>query len=158
MDALLAALAAAVETRELDLGDLSEIYIGVKLPYRVNWTRGQKKARWTLARELGGIQKALKGAADGNGKLTDEETEALNERAEANAAGWMTWWAEALQMTPDEVERLRDALPAPHWEWITAHIIQAVYVYEAEETKKVHAAPGSISTKPDESHPNSTSA
>lgn len=153
MDALLEALAAAIETRTLDLGELSEMYAGVTLPFRVNWTRGQKKARWALARELTDIRKALE-----NGKLTDEETTTLSERAEDNASGWMIWWAEVFRMTPDDAERLRDALPPPHWEWVTARIVAAVFDYEAAETKKAQGGPGSTSEEPDESHQNSTSA
>ena len=57
MDSLLDTLKAVVVTRTLDLGELAPGYAGALLEFRVNWTRGQKRQRHGLIKELGRIQK-----------------------------------------------------------------------------------------------------
>ena len=154
MDALFAALSRAVVTRELDLSKLSDEYRDeagepLMLPFRANLTRGQKKERWALLRELREIRKAL--GEDG------ADIDTLNERAQANARAHRVWWANVLMMEPEQVEALQDALPDAHWEWVTYHIREMASEYEVEETKKALGGPSPTSEAPGADRPNSTS-
>lgn len=143
MSDLLDALKAHVVTRPLDLSELG--YDGAVLNVRVNWTRGQKRRRWQLANRLGTLQAEIKeGAENGN----------FQERAQANAQGWRDFWADILVDCDDagEVQELQEALPDPHWQWISRRITKMVVDYEEAETKK---AVGSLSPTGEVQAPNS---
>lgn len=144
MSILTDALSKAVVTREIDLSECSDIYDGIKLPVRVNWPRSWKKQRWELSRELNEIRLEREGDAE-------KDIGALNKRADDNAASWTGWWGAILMMTPEEVDELRDNLPGPHWEWLTARAISTNFEYEVEETKKVHVSRGRTSGEPEPS-------
>lgn len=139
MSGIIDALLKAVVTREIDLGECTDAYAGVKLPVRVNWPRAWKKRRFELSREHYAIK-------DEYGKR-DKDTDigALNKRADENAAAWNEWWAGVLLMTPGEKVGIQEAMLDAHWEWLLARIVERAQEYEADETKKVHASPGRIS-------------
>ena len=134
-------------TDELDLSELDESYVEVdeegnehpiKLPFRLNWTRGLKERRHDLRKELFAIQDALRDA-------DDDEIEALNKRADAYADKAMAWWADVLLMDVDEVRAIQGAIPDGHWQWIAGQIVRRVGEYEEDAVKKAHAAPSPTS-------------
>jgi hypothetical protein len=151
MSDIIQALLNAVETREIDLGECAEMYAGVKIPIRVNWTRGHKRRYSELAQENDAIQDEYKAASENE----NSDIASLNRRGEENATSWLEWWAVALLMTLDEVSALKDALPPPHWEWLKNRIVKTIRKYEADETKKVLASLGRSSEEPEPSPPTS---
>jgi hypothetical protein len=160
MGDIIQALLKAVEIREIDLSECAEMYAGVKIPVRVNWPRAWKKQRWALSREHFAIRDALKEYTDENGNIirTDEnETniDALDKRADEVRDNFNAWWSGVLLMTPAEKATLEDALPPPHWEWLTNRIIKTVHDYEADETKKAADLRGRTSEEPEPKPPTS---
>jgi hypothetical protein len=159
MSDIIQALLNAVETREIDLSECAEMYAGVKVPVRVNWPRTWKKQRWALSKEHFAIRDALKEHTDENGAIirTDENSadiDALDKRANEIKDGFHNWWANVLLMTPAEKATLEDALPLPHWEWLTNRIVEAAHDYEVHETKKAADLRGRTSGEPARKCPN----
>ena len=142
MSDLLNALKKAVVKATLDLGELDEMYAGVRLPFRINWTRGQCKERGRLLFELADIIERQRTLLETEQKETLADKMAVVEAdGENNAAGWLDWWEGVLLMTPSEVEELQDAMSRPHWQWVANQIVERQAVYEAAEIKKAVGGP-----------------
>ncbi len=153
-------LRKVVVTDNLDLSELDGSYTyqdeegdehPIKLPFRLNWTRGLKERRRDLRKETFAVQNALR-ELDSEDKAKVDE---LNERAEAVTDQWAAWWADVLMMGVDEVEALKDAIPDGHWDWITGQIVRHVSEYELDAVKKASVRPSRTGEEQEASPQNS---
>ena len=164
MSDLLKALRAAVVSGEIDLSEIDPAYVSdegqpIKMVVRLNWTVGQKRQRWALAKE-------------GERLLDTQLPEEGDERSKVEAqvrvdtdkwsAGWNEWWAgvilaltvgdEREEVTASSIETLKDSLP---WGLVVSRIVEMQGEYEAGTLKKAAATPSPSSEEPASNHPKS---
>lgn len=147
MSELLRQLKTVVVTGEIDLAELDEAYRdpesgdGIRIPFRLNWTRGQKERQRELQQETLDLQKRYLRLNDEE-MLNDAEAwqvakDEADRLSEENWEHWATWWAELLLMPVSEVTALAEAIPEQHWVWITAQVATRAREYEQAALKKV---------------------
>lgn len=145
MSELVAQLRAVMVRGELDLSELEEKYRdaegeGLRIPFRLNWTRRQKERQRELQQETLALQERyvrLKGLVEDREAWWEEKREADKE-GEENWRHWAEWWAGILLMEMDEVVALADAIPEQHWVWITAQVAMRAGEYEKGMVKKAN--------------------
>jgi len=145
MDELIRALQAVVVRGMLDLSECDEAYrdeagSGLQLPFRLNWTRGQKERQRALGEETLGAQCLFARAGDlAKGEDHEGWQKAMDEGNRLSVETqrhWMEWWGGILLMTAEECTALCDSLPDQHWMWVTAQVAARAREYEEEAVKK----------------------
>jgi len=141
---LVAALRATVIKAQVDLSELDEAYRdpetveGLKVEFRLNWTRDQKERQRELQRETLEVQHLYQQAGELVGEL-EAWRAAMAEadrRTDENWEDWAAWWAEILLMSAEEVKQVSSSLPEQHWAWLTNEVAQRAAQYEAAALKK----------------------
>lgn len=146
MKGLVEQLRGVVVRGELDLTELEEGYVDeegepLRLPFRLNWTRGQKERQRELQGETVELQRLyvkLKGLVEDAEAWRKAKGEA-DRASEENWRHWAEWWAGILLLETEEVVALADGIPERHWVWITARVASRATEYEEGALKK---APG----------------
>lgn len=141
---LIQSLQAVVVKDALDLTELDPAYVdpetgdGLRLEFRLNWTRAQKEQRQELAEETLECQKAytrLKDVVD-DLEAWAEAKETADLLGDENWEHWAAWWAEIFLLEVAELKALAAAIPEKHWVWITSQVTLRAADYEADSLKK----------------------
>jgi hypothetical protein len=141
---LIQSLQAVVVKDALDLTELDPAYVdpetgkGLRLAFRLNWTRAQKEQRQELAEETLECQKAYQRLKElvSDPEAWAEAKETADALGDENWEHWAAWWAEIFLLEVEEVKALAEALPEKHWVWVTSQVTLRAADYEADSLKK----------------------
>lgn len=155
---LLRQLQAVVVRDVVDLAGLEEAYRdpetgeGIRIPFRLNWTRAQKQRRRELQEETLELQRGyvnLKGLVK-DPEAWAAEKERVDQLSDENWRHWMEWWAGILLLDVGDVMGIAEALPEQHWVWLTHQVSTRAEEYEKAALKKAQDERSHISGERDE--------